>query len=233
MPTTGSDSQAARSRSSRRRLRKIRAGAPASGRAGPGLMEYLNPGRNKFGVSDRNELNQSSKAAQSSSPLLVRLRRPGSTMRSSESTKGVPMTVTARYTRPDEGARFEMPDGAHIAEASAEETGGAYDLRARRRVRRVAHLGPLGTNGDDGGGGADVPWASAASSVPSRSRAARWLITPAGAFGDLFRALVNKAGARPCRRRLDLTMEMSRHHGLTERAGRPSSVPFVTSHRAW
>ena len=38
------------------------------------------------------------------------------------------MTVTARYTRPDEGARFEMPDGAHIAKASAEETGGTYEV---------------------------------------------------------------------------------------------------------
>ena len=35
------------------------------------------------------------------------------------------MTVTARHTRPDEGVRLEMPDGAHIVKASAEETGGA------------------------------------------------------------------------------------------------------------
>jgi hypothetical protein len=34
------------------------------------------------------------------------------------------MTVTARHTRPDEGVRLEMPDGAHIVKASAEETGG-------------------------------------------------------------------------------------------------------------
>ena len=38
------------------------------------------------------------------------------------------MTVTARHTRPDEGVRFEMPDGAHIVKASAEETGGAFEL---------------------------------------------------------------------------------------------------------
>jgi quercetin dioxygenase-like cupin family protein len=38
------------------------------------------------------------------------------------------MTMTARYTRPDEGARFEMPDGVHIVKASAEGTGGAYEV---------------------------------------------------------------------------------------------------------
>ena len=38
------------------------------------------------------------------------------------------MTVTARYTRPDERARYEMPDGTYIAKASAEETGGAYKV---------------------------------------------------------------------------------------------------------
>jgi quercetin dioxygenase-like cupin family protein len=38
------------------------------------------------------------------------------------------MTVTARPTRPDEGVRFEMPDGAHIVKASAEETGGAFEV---------------------------------------------------------------------------------------------------------
>ena len=38
------------------------------------------------------------------------------------------MTVTARHTRPDEGVRFEMPDGAHIVMASAEETGGAFEV---------------------------------------------------------------------------------------------------------
>lgn len=38
------------------------------------------------------------------------------------------MTVTARHTRPDEGVRFEMPDGAHIVKASAEETGGAFEV---------------------------------------------------------------------------------------------------------
>ena len=38
------------------------------------------------------------------------------------------MTVTARHTRPDEGVRLHMPDGAHIVKASAEETGGAYEV---------------------------------------------------------------------------------------------------------
>lgn len=38
------------------------------------------------------------------------------------------MTVTARHTRPDEGVRFEMPDGAHTVKASAEETGGAFEV---------------------------------------------------------------------------------------------------------
>lgn len=38
------------------------------------------------------------------------------------------MTVTARHTRPEEGVRFEMPDGAHIVKASAEETGGAFEV---------------------------------------------------------------------------------------------------------
>ena len=38
------------------------------------------------------------------------------------------MTVTARHTRPDEGVRFEMPDGAHIVKADPEETGGAYEV---------------------------------------------------------------------------------------------------------
>ncbi len=38
------------------------------------------------------------------------------------------MTVTARQTRPDEEVRFEMPDGAHIVKARAEETGGAFEV---------------------------------------------------------------------------------------------------------
>jgi quercetin dioxygenase-like cupin family protein len=38
------------------------------------------------------------------------------------------MTVTARHTRPDEGVRFEMPDGEYIVKASAEETGGAFEV---------------------------------------------------------------------------------------------------------
>ena len=38
------------------------------------------------------------------------------------------MTVTARHTRPDEGVRLEMPDGGHIVKASAEETGGAFEV---------------------------------------------------------------------------------------------------------
>jgi quercetin dioxygenase-like cupin family protein len=37
------------------------------------------------------------------------------------------MTVTAHYTRPDEGARFDMPDGAYTVKASAEQTGGAFE----------------------------------------------------------------------------------------------------------
>jgi quercetin dioxygenase-like cupin family protein len=49
-------------------------------------------------------------------------------MKSTVSTKGAQMTATARPIRPDEGARFEMPDGAHIARASAEETGGAFEV---------------------------------------------------------------------------------------------------------
>ena len=32
------------------------------------------------------------------------------------------MTMTARHTRPDEGVRFEMPDGAYMVKASSEET---------------------------------------------------------------------------------------------------------------
>jgi quercetin dioxygenase-like cupin family protein len=38
------------------------------------------------------------------------------------------MTVTAHYTRPDEGARIDMPDGVYTVKASAEETGGAFEV---------------------------------------------------------------------------------------------------------
>jgi quercetin dioxygenase-like cupin family protein len=38
------------------------------------------------------------------------------------------MTVTAHNTRPDEGARLDMPDGVYIVKASAEETGGAFEV---------------------------------------------------------------------------------------------------------
>jgi quercetin dioxygenase-like cupin family protein len=38
------------------------------------------------------------------------------------------MTVTARHIRPDEGVRLEMPDGAYIVKAGAEETGSAFEL---------------------------------------------------------------------------------------------------------
>src|SRR5215207_2740353 len=38
------------------------------------------------------------------------------------------MTVTAHYTRPDEGARLDMPDGVYIVKASAEQTGGAFEV---------------------------------------------------------------------------------------------------------
>jgi quercetin dioxygenase-like cupin family protein len=38
------------------------------------------------------------------------------------------MTVTVHITRPDEGARFDMPDGAYIVKASAEQTGGAFEV---------------------------------------------------------------------------------------------------------
>jgi quercetin dioxygenase-like cupin family protein len=38
------------------------------------------------------------------------------------------MTATARHTRPDEGVRFDMPDGAHMVKASPEETNGAYEV---------------------------------------------------------------------------------------------------------
>lgn len=38
------------------------------------------------------------------------------------------MTGTARPTAPDQGVRFEMPDGAHISKASAEQTGGAFEV---------------------------------------------------------------------------------------------------------
>ena len=38
------------------------------------------------------------------------------------------MTMTARHTRPDEGVRLEMPDGEYIVKASAEETGGAFEV---------------------------------------------------------------------------------------------------------
>jgi quercetin dioxygenase-like cupin family protein len=38
------------------------------------------------------------------------------------------MTVTAHYTRPDEGARLDMPDGMYIVKASAEQTGGAFEV---------------------------------------------------------------------------------------------------------
>ena len=38
------------------------------------------------------------------------------------------MTVTARHTRPGEGVRLEMPDGAHIVRASAVDTGGAFEV---------------------------------------------------------------------------------------------------------
>jgi hypothetical protein len=38
------------------------------------------------------------------------------------------MTVTAHYTRPDEGARLDMPDGVYIVKASAEETGRAFEV---------------------------------------------------------------------------------------------------------
>jgi quercetin dioxygenase-like cupin family protein len=38
------------------------------------------------------------------------------------------MTVSVHHIRPDEGARFEMPDGAHTVKASADETGGAFEV---------------------------------------------------------------------------------------------------------
>ena len=38
------------------------------------------------------------------------------------------MTVTVHVTRPDEGARLDMPDGAYLVKASAEETGGAFEV---------------------------------------------------------------------------------------------------------
>ena len=38
------------------------------------------------------------------------------------------MTVAVHITRPEEGARLEMPDGAYVVKASAEETGGAFEV---------------------------------------------------------------------------------------------------------
>jgi quercetin dioxygenase-like cupin family protein len=38
------------------------------------------------------------------------------------------MTVTVHITRPDEGARLDMPDGVYLVKASAEETGGAFEV---------------------------------------------------------------------------------------------------------
>ena len=38
------------------------------------------------------------------------------------------MTVTTHNTRLAEGDRFEMPDGAYVVKASAEQTGGAFEV---------------------------------------------------------------------------------------------------------